>query len=137
CYEYGRKQVIVGEEFVNSLRRGLQHSFRIRCCPRLARGDVPECGPAPPLTGRGAGGGGFDGLCHSIERATGFRLRSNRGGRMTTVKYESEKRLAVVMYGGVPLAIYIGGVAKELLSVVRATAPATPGASEPGLRDDE
>jgi patatin-related protein len=36
--------------------------------------------------------------------------------------YETEHRLAVVMYGGVSLAIYIGGVAKELLSVVRATA---------------
>jgi patatin-related protein len=37
--------------------------------------------------------------------------------------YQEEKRLAVVMYGGVSLAIYIGGIARELLGVVRATAP--------------
>src|SRR5262245_29615645 len=36
---------------------------------------------------------------------------------------EKEIRFAVVMYGGVSLAIYINGVAQELLSVVRATAP--------------
>jgi len=35
---------------------------------------------------------------------------------------EREIRLAVVMYGGVSLAIYINGVAQELLSLVRATA---------------
>jgi patatin-related protein len=35
-----------------------------------------------------------------------------------------EVRLAVVMYGGVSLAIYINGVAQELLALVRATAPA-------------
>jgi len=34
-----------------------------------------------------------------------------------------EVRLAVVMYGGVSLAIYINGVAQELLRLVRATAP--------------
>ncbi len=35
---------------------------------------------------------------------------------------EMEVRLAVVMYGGVSLAIYINGVAQELLRLVRATA---------------
>jgi patatin-related protein len=45
------------------------------------------------------------------------------------VDYQEEKRLAVVMYGGVSLAIYIGGVARELLGVVRATAPS---AGDPG-----
>ncbi len=35
---------------------------------------------------------------------------------------EKETRFAVVMYGGVSLAIYIYGVAKELYSMVRATA---------------
>src|SRR5690348_17215124 len=40
------------------------------------------------------------------------------------VDHRSEKRIAVVMYGGVSLAIYIAGVAREFLSVVRATAPA-------------
>lgn len=48
----------------------------------------------------------------------------------TRIDHRSEKRIAVVMYGGVSLAIYIAGVAKELLSVVRATAP-KPG--DPGL----
>ena len=39
-----------------------------------------------------------------------------------------EVRLAVVLYGGVSLAIYINGVAQELLHLVRATAadPASP-----------
>jgi patatin-related protein len=36
---------------------------------------------------------------------------------------EHEVRFAVVMYGGVSLAIYINGVAQELLNMVRATAP--------------
>ena len=36
-----------------------------------------------------------------------------------------EVRFAVVMYGGVSLAIYINGVAQELLNMVRATAPNT------------
>ena len=35
---------------------------------------------------------------------------------------EKETRFAVVMYGGVSLAIYINGVAQELYSMVRATA---------------
>src|SRR5213082_117279 len=37
-----------------------------------------------------------------------------------------EMRFAVVMYGGVSLAIYINGVVQELLSLVRATAPLQP-----------
>src|SRR5262245_22701638 len=39
------------------------------------------------------------------------------------VDVEREVRFAVVMYGGVSLAIYINGVAQELLDMVRATAP--------------
>ena len=39
------------------------------------------------------------------------------------VKSERELRLAVVMYGGVSLAVYMNGVTKELLNLVRATAP--------------
>src|SRR5438270_13990139 len=35
---------------------------------------------------------------------------------------EREVRFAVVMYGGVSLAIYINGIAQELLRMVRATA---------------
>ena len=42
-------------------------------------------------------------------------------------------RFAVVMYGGVSLAIYINGVAQELLNLVRATAPSIAGGSEPLL----
>jgi len=38
------------------------------------------------------------------------------------VNYQKEVRFAVVMYGGVSLAIFINGVAQELLRLVRATA---------------
>lgn len=43
-----------------------------------------------------------------------------------TVSYDAQRelRLGVVLYGGVSLAIYIHGVTKELMSMVRATAPA-------------
>ena len=41
--------------------------------------------------------------------------------------YKQEVRFAVVMYGGVSLAIYINGVAQELLRLVRSTARAQPG----------
>ncbi len=37
--------------------------------------------------------------------------------------YTQEIRFAVVMYGGVSLAIYMNGIAQELLRMVRATAP--------------
>jgi len=37
-----------------------------------------------------------------------------------------EVRLAVVMYGGVSLAIYMNGVAQELYHLVRSTAPSSP-----------
>src|SRR5438045_7656553 len=45
---------------------------------------------------------------------------SNNDSDLTVGK---EIRFAVVMYGGVSLAIYINGVAQELLNLVRATAP--------------
>ena len=41
----------------------------------------------------------------------------------STYSPRSEVRFAVVMYGGVSLAIYINGVAQELFRLVRATAP--------------
>jgi patatin-related protein len=52
---------------------------------------------------------------------------------------EQEVRFAVVMYGGVSLAIYINGVAQELYRLVRATAPArryteAPEEEDPGQR---
>ena len=40
-------------------------------------------------------------------------------------------RFAVVMYGGVSLAIYINGVAQELFRLVRATAPEVPRSTDP------
>ena len=43
---------------------------------------------------------------------------------------EREIRFAVVMYGGVSLAIYINGVAQELLNLVQATARSAPGANK-------
>lgn len=42
---------------------------------------------------------------------------------MSTCEYQKEVRFAVVMYGGISLAIYMNGVARELLNLVRATAP--------------
>src|SRR3954463_1284493 len=49
----------------------------------------------------------------------------------------SEVRFAVVLYGGVSLAIYMNGIVQELLHLVRATAP-SPGTTN-GLwwADDE
>ena len=45
------------------------------------------------------------------------------------VDFDQEVRFAVVMYGGSSLAIYINGVAQELLRLVRATAPEFSGAA--------
>jgi patatin-related protein len=42
-----------------------------------------------------------------------------------------EVRFAVVLYGGVSLAVYINGVAQELLRLVRATAPRAEGSDQP------
>lgn len=55
----------------------------------------------------------------------------------TPTQYEAEHRLAIVMYGGVSLAVYIGGIARELLGIVRATAPKPDCEELAGLRDDE
>jgi patatin-related protein len=44
-------------------------------------------------------------------------------GQPPRTAFTQEVRFAVVMYGGVSLAIYINGVAQELLKLVRATAP--------------
>ncbi len=46
------------------------------------------------------------------------------------VDYKKEVRFAVVMYGGVSLAVYINGVSQELLKLVRATATAGSGAGD-------
>lgn len=50
--------------------------------------------------------------------------------------FNQEIRFAVVMYGGSSLAIYINGVAQELLRMVRATAP-DPGGGGAYLDDDD
>src|SRR6266566_3255957 len=50
---------------------------------------------------------------------------------------EREVRFAVVMYGGVSLAIYINGVTQELLHMVRATGRSAPGASTMLFPQDE
>jgi patatin-related protein len=47
-----------------------------------------------------------------------------------SIMSQQEVRLAVVMYGGISLAIYMNGVTQEMLRLVRATAPAQPGGSE-------
>ncbi len=41
-------------------------------------------------------------------------------------EYTQEVRFAVVMYGGVSLAIYINGIAQELLRMVRSTSASVP-----------
>lgn len=53
--------------------------------------------------------------------------------RIVPLKIGREIRFAVVMYGGVSLAIYINGVAQELLNLVRATAPETPDEGSPAM----
>jgi patatin-related protein len=61
--------------------------------------------------------------------------------RETRPAYEvgQEIRFAVVMYGGVALAIYMNGIAQELLRLVQATAArtSTSGAEEARLADEE
>lgn len=53
-------------------------------------------------------------------------------------QFSQEVRLAVVMYGGVSLAIYINGIAQELYHLVRATAPSDPeNPNKPFLIDAE
>ncbi|HKU72317.1 MAG TPA: patatin-like protein [Pyrinomonadaceae bacterium] len=57
-----------------------------------------------------------------------------------SVDFDQEVRFAVVMYGGSSLAIYINGVAQELLRLVRATAPEfteTPNGRRAHLADEE
>jgi patatin-related protein len=50
-------------------------------------------------------------------------LKAATSDKTVPLDIQREVRFAVVMYGGVSLAIYINGVAQELLSMVRATAP--------------
>lgn len=62
-------------------------------------------------------------------------IASVRGGTLTpmpTFEPKREVRFAVVMYGGVSLAIYINGVAQELLRMVQSTA----GDPEPGTTQE-
>jgi patatin-related protein len=62
------------------------------------------------------------------------------GATRPPVDIDQEVRFAVVMYGGASLAIYINGVAQELLRLVRATAPELSGNSngrQAHLADEE
>jgi patatin-related protein len=54
---------------------------------------------------------------------------ANPGSKSSDFGIEREIRFAVVMYGGVSLAIYINGVSQELLRMVRATARSAPGSN--------
>src|SRR5438046_3587359 len=47
--------------------------------------------------------------------------RANRQGRGTEVLREKELRIALVCFGGVSLAIYMHGIGKEILKLVRAS----------------
>ncbi len=58
---------------------------------------------------------------NSISGVTDSNEAKSLGNKKAGI-LEKETRFAVVMYGGVSLAIYIYGVAKELYSMVRATA---------------
>src|SRR5688500_16122995 len=51
-----------------------------------------------------------------------YRSPTSNDGLVEPDHLHREIRLAVVMYGGVSLAIYINGVAQELLGLVRSTA---------------
>lgn len=79
----------------------------------VAVGPAFPCDPAHPSA------------CYS---APTHALTSNGGReRIGEVQVEREIRIAVVMYGGSSLAIYMNGVAQELLQLVRATSPNTRG----------
>jgi hypothetical protein len=56
--------------------------------------------------------------------------------KTSKMEVRKEVRFAVVMYGGVSLAIYINGVAQELLKMVRATA-ADAQDEDPLISDEE
>src|SRR5262245_33142228 len=66
----------------------------------------------------------------SPKRARGMAPRSERvqashvsdDGQAGADQVEREVRFAVVLYGGVSLAIYMNGIVQELYSLVRATA---------------
>jgi patatin-related protein len=55
---------------------------------------------------------------------------NSNGKAKSLVDFDQEVRFAVVMYGGASLAVYINGVAQEMLRLVRATAPEFGAASE-------
>jgi patatin-related protein len=54
------------------------------------------------------------------------------GGGAPRFAPEKEVRIAVVLYGGVSLAIYMYGVVRELWSLVKATAPDRANSDDPG-----
>ncbi len=62
--------------------------------------------------------------------ANELRTTTAAGNQLPAVDYKQEVRFAVVMYGGVSLAIYINGVAQEMLRWVRSTAKSASGSAE-------
>ena len=58
----------------------------------------------------------------SLLQSDGAQSATTATNQGAEVKYKQEVRFAVVMYGGVSLAIYINGVAQEMLRWVRSTA---------------
>src|SRR2546427_12825462 len=76
----------------------------------------------PPIT-RSASSKTGAGTSNSQDAGGASESTSN-----SRIDYPSETRFAVVMYGGVSLAIYINGIAQELLHMVKATA---------AVRDDD
>ena len=58
----------------------------------------------------------------SLHQSDGAQPASSAVPPFPPVDYKQEVRFAVVMYGGVSLAIYINGVAQEMLRWVRSTA---------------
>jgi hypothetical protein len=65
-------------------------------------------------------------LTSLTKRPYGRRHGGAPGGAALVFAPAQEIRFAVVLYGGVSLAVYINGVARELFSLVRATAPEVP-----------
>src|SRR5262245_13517306 len=65
-----------------------------------------------------------DGAQSPSTTANELRTTTATCSKQPPVIYNHEVRFAVVMYGGVSLAIYINGIAQEMLHWVRSTAKA-------------
>ncbi len=90
---------------------------------------VRTCGEADPRAPLPLSGG-IGGRAAVARRSTAV-TGSAGGGHEVAFEPTQEMRFAVVLYGGVSLAIYINGVVQELLHLVRATAPSLPSSRSP------